>query len=49
MGALDRFEIGRRIGDGAAGEIAVDGDAHAEICAAYQRALTDEPPPGSGA
>ena len=40
------FDLQRAV---AAGEVAVDANAHAEICAAYQRALADEPPPGTGA
>jgi diadenosine tetraphosphate (Ap4A) HIT family hydrolase len=40
------FDLQRAV---AAGEVTVDANAHAEICTAYQRALADEPPPGSGA
>jgi diadenosine tetraphosphate (Ap4A) HIT family hydrolase len=40
------FDLQRAV---AAGEVAVDANTHAEICAAYQRALADEPSPGSGA
>jgi diadenosine tetraphosphate (Ap4A) HIT family hydrolase len=36
------FDLQRAV---AAGEVAVDQRAHAEISAAYQRALADEPPP----